>query len=165
VSSSAPASVRRAELGGKSLALRLEFQVSLCLLAVTLLVAGNLRLRGGGDGDIGQEIQKAGDNILKLLDKSAPKSSMDSYYDTGDRVLQDMAGKVQDSASRTWNFFGEVVCPKAEDAALRAYYLAQHPAEAQAALQAQGASALAAARALKNSIPGASRVQRDIRNR
>ena len=128
---------------------------------------GGLR-GGGGDADIqeiAQEIQKAGDTFLRLLDKSAPTGSLDSYYDVGDRTLQNAAGKVQDCASSAWSFFGDVVCPKAEQAALRAYYLAQHPVEARAALESGASDAFAAARAFKNSIPGADRVQRDVRGR
>ena len=125
-------------------------------------------LRGGGsEPDVLKELQTSaqslGGTIGRLLDKD--DGLMTSYYDQGDKTLQDWAKTAQKTACNAQQYVTNVVLPAGEQALLRGYYLATHPPEAEEALKECGRNALATAKTVKNSIPGVRSIQRDIRNR
>ena len=136
--------------------------------------AGFLR-GGGGDGlpEVGgllpAEFRRAGESVLKALDKSGDGALGAGYYEQGDRALQEWGRSLQRAARATQRAVSDDVLPQLEDAALHAYYLARHPPEALAAAQSAlrdcSRSAEAGARAVKDSIPGVGELQRTVRNR
>ena len=129
----------------------------------------NMRLRGGGgsnqDFDVLQQLLQVGDQIGKILDKE--KGAMSSYYDSGDKTLQEWAGKMQKKAEEfarsSQQYICNVVVPSSEEAVLRGYFLATHPPEALAAFDDFGRSAMATAKDIKNTIPGVKNTQQHIR--
>jgi hypothetical protein len=115
---------------------------------------GNDFLRGGGENEILPDLQKVGEQVWKVLDKQDGGAFGSSYYEKGDQALQQWCRSLETKAREAQHFATDVVLPSLEDTALHAYYLARHPAEAQAALEACARSSLDTARSIKNSIPG-----------